>query len=556
MKRRRTTPPPNDGQRDVLQNYATALPLTAREQELEWLFARRAELGLALQAVRISGPAGFGKTRLLNELLRELERCGDVVASVAPDPWWCDLGYHALREAIVQLADLPDDGGKMAAWAGATPEARAGLSCIFETPSPQHEQGTHEPARRWSESPPQAAQETSQRLLVAEALSWALGVAYSRVDEGQAVVLAIDDLHAVDGASRNAFADVIADPPLVQALLIATHQPVFSAPEWDSVQAWRLQGLPTTIAAALVENGGQMLSSASRDEASKSSTMSRVAPMYVDQLLRFNAEGGGEPPPGLADLIAARVERLGADACHVLQAIAVLGDAAAPAQLVALLPELSDFGSHLTLLRLAGFVMTSNGEHGLSHPLIRDVVLASTPRGVRCLLHGRARRDFGVEELQIPAQAHALHAYHAGESFQALMLLEAAAKRARSRADQHGTIKALRLGLELARREMARGELEDPLSGVLIFSCKLGEALADAGSFNDAEGVLREALDLAGPTASERPRILASLATVARDEGRAEIANAHLDEALRIAQRGRRDELVSSLERMRESWAE
>lgn len=103
---------------------------------------------------------------------------------------------------------------------------------------------------------------------------------------------------------------------------------------------------------------------------------------------------------------------------------------------------------------------------------------------------------------------------------------------------------------------MARGELEDPLSGVLIFSCKLGEALADAGSFNDAEGVLREALDLAGPTASERPRILASLATVARDEGRAEIANAHLDEALRIAQRGRRDELVSSLERMRESWAE
>jgi len=555
MKRRRTTPPPNDAAGfELVKNHADALPLTAREEELDWLFERRAELGQALHAVCISGPAGFGKSRLLTEFLRELERRGDVVTSVAPDPWWCDLGYHALREAIVQLADLPHDGGKMAGWAGATPEARAGLSCIFQSSSPSLDQAV--PARRWSESPPQTPHETSQRLLVAEALRWALGVAFSRTDEGQAVVLAIDDLHAVDGASRSAFADVIADPPLVQALIVATHHPGFTAPDWEAAQVWRLQGLPTSTAAALIESGGRMLSTASRDQANSSATMSRVAPLYVDQLLRFKDEGGATPPPGLADLIAARVERLGAEACHLLQAIAVLGDAAAPAQLVALLPEVSDFGRQLNLLRQAGFVVTSNAEHGVSHPLVRDVVLASTPREVRRALHSRARRDFGVDELQIPAEAHALHAYHAGETFQALMLLEAVAKRAHSRADQHGAIKALRLGLDLARREMARGELEDPLGAVLIFACKLGDALADAGLLNDAEGVLREALGLAGPNASERPRILASLAAVARDDGRDDIANAHLDEALRIAQHGRRDELVTSLERMREDWAE
>ena len=68
---------------------------------------------------------------------------------------------------------------------------------------------------------------------------------------------------------------------------------------------------------------------------------------------------------------------------------------------------------------------------------------------------------------------------------------------------------ALRRGLELARRELFRGELDDPMRAVLIFSRKLGEALAQAGDYTDAEGVLREALDMAGPSGTgprARPR--------------------------------------------------
>jgi serine/threonine-protein kinase len=276
--------------------------------------------------------------------------------------------------------------------------------------------------------------------------------------------------------------------------------------------------------------------------------------MYLEQLLRYTREGGEDPPPKLADLIALRIERLDADARRVLQAVAVLGDAARSAQLVALVPDMNDIGRYMTLLRQAGFVDVNGPEAGCSHPLIRDIVLTSTPAAVRSELHGRARRDFGVDDLQIPLEAHALHAYYANSSFEALMLLEQTADKALTRDDPEGAVRAFRLALEVARREMMRGELDDPLGAVIMFSCKLGDALTLAGKHHDAEGVLTEALGLAGPQAKERPRLLASLANVARGTGNAGQAYAHLDEALRLAEKSKQPDLVDTLEQIRQRW--
>ncbi len=66
------------------------------------------------------------------------------------------------------------------------------------------------------------------------------------------------------------------------------------------------------------------------------------------------------------------------------------------------------------------------------------------------------------------------------------MLLEQVADRAAARGDQHGCVLALRRGLDLARREIFRGELDDPMRAVLIFCRKLGEALARSGDLTDA----------------------------------------------------------------------
>ena len=53
-----------------------------------------------------------------------------------------------------------------------------------------------------------------------------------------------------------------------------------------------------------------------------------VLPLYVDQVIRFLAEGGSEPPQRLADLIAHRLGTLQPAARQVLQALAVLGERA------------------------------------------------------------------------------------------------------------------------------------------------------------------------------------------------------------------------------------
>ena len=52
-----------------------------------------------------------------------------------------------------------------------------------------------------------------RRFIAAEALRWAITKAHQNARRNR-VILAIDDLHAVDGSSRTAFADVITEPPL------------------------------------------------------------------------------------------------------------------------------------------------------------------------------------------------------------------------------------------------------------------------------------------------------------------------------------------------------
>src|SRR6202030_1085412 len=118
---------------------------------------------------------------------------------------------------------------------------------------------------------------------------------------------------------------------------------------------------------------------------------------------------------------------------------------------------------------------------------------------------------------------------------------------ASARGDHQGAIMALRRGLEFARRELFRGELDDPMRAVLIFSRKLGESLARAGDLTDADGVLREALDLAGPSGKDRAMVLGSLAFVARERDRANEATVYLREALELAKQLATNDLVSSL---------
>jgi serine/threonine-protein kinase len=537
----------------VATSIGVPLPFVAREDDLAWIDACRIDTGSSLETVRIIGDPGVGKSRLLHEFLALAAAKGDVVIETEPDPYWAEISLFALRRAIVRLAGLPESGGGPEDWVAATPEARHGLSEIFD----RAESGPSSTRKLWVKAAGGDLSPGDRRFVTAEALRWAIMRAHEN-GMRRRVILAIDDLHAVDGASRNAFADVIAEPPLVPMLLLATHAREFDA-GWEG--AWRiLPGLMADVAASLVKGG------APPDDESGDDETRTIPPLYVDQLVRFSIEGGSDPPARMADLIALRIERLSQDARRTLQALAVVGDAADRPTLRRLLPDIADFERILRALDSAGMIEERESGAGrpgtqprrirMAHPLFRDITLATTPAAVRRHLHAKAAVDEDGDPLALPIEVQAMHAYHAQSAFEALMLLEQVADRAAARADQDGCVLALRRCVDLARRELFRGELDDPMRAVVIFSRKLGDALARAGNLTDADGVLREALDLAGPSGKDRALVLGSLAFVARERARASEASNYLHEALSLAKQSAASDLVMSLEKMRREWAQ
>ena len=192
-------------------------PFVGREDDLAWLEARRAEARLAVRGAH----RRRGRRRQdapLREFLDVAAAAGDVVVQTGPDPAWAEVGYWALRRAIVaargaarRRAAAPRD------WVAASPRRGAGSPTSSATTAPERE--------------PRAP--LARRAPLRRRRGAALGASCARASgaRGHRVVLAVDDLHCVDGASRNAFADALSEPPLVPALLIATYAPGFD-PGW------------------------------------------------------------------------------------------------------------------------------------------------------------------------------------------------------------------------------------------------------------------------------------------------------------------------------------
>ncbi len=515
--------PPGSGEKS-----ASPLPFVGRQDDLAWLEARRAA-ARSLTGASIVGDIGIGKTRLVGTFLEIVAASGDLVVQTGPDPAWAEVGNYALKRAIVQLASLPEDGGAARDWVAATPEARRGLADVFDHRSPER-------ARQLSPE--------ERRFAAAEALRWAFVRASERWRE-RCVVLAVDDFHCIDGASRNAFSDALDDPPLVPALVVVAYAPWFN-PGWarDVADERVLAALPASDVVAALERSLKPIP----PELAPGRT---VVPLYADQLLRFLREESGRAPAGLADIIAVRVERLPPDARRVLQASAVWGDDADDATVARMLGDEIDIVEARGFLRRAG--MVGVGQNGIrtSHPLVREVTLTTIPAAVKRELHAAAA--VLCDERELPIEVRAMHETWGGTAFQALLLLEKVSARASARGDHDGEVMALRRGLELARRELFRGELDDPMRAVLIFSRKLGEALGRRGQLNDAEGVLREALDVAGPSGKDRAEVLGALAHVVHGRERRQEARDYLREAMELALRSGAQDLLTSLETIQRS---
>ncbi len=502
-------------------NASSALPVpfVDRESAMAWLEARWQEANTMPASAHIVGETGMGKTRLVTEALARWAQRGSPIVTVGPDPAWAKIGDSTLRTAIRALTGLALDPVDPGALVAANREAQKGLATLF------------------GEVPPRTTAD-ERRAAVAEALRWSLERASAKA-AGARVILFVDDLDFVDGTSRNAFADVLAAPPPVPALLIVTYMPG-TRPVSDPVagEVWRLEPL------AYASFAGRVAARhAARDVA--------LSPLHLEQLIAWAEETSDPPPDRLADVVARRVDRLTPSARHALHALAVWGDDASEETLQRLLPPSIDVAAALHALCRARVALVQDSEIRIAHPMMRRVVFSTIPAGRKRDLFARAA------ELRpdAPLEVRAKEAAHGGSALEALSLLDALSARRTAHGDLYGSISALRHALELARRELHRGELDDPVAATLVFSRKLAEALAAVQRWSDAEGVLHEALGSAPPTSEHRAHLLGVMAHVANARRHPGDARRYLDEAMRVARQSDLRGLMPILERIEKTIA-
>ena len=117
-----------------------------------------------------------------------------------------------------------------------------------------------------------------------------------------------------------------------------------------------------------------------------------------------------------------------------------------------------------------------------------------------------------------------------GETAATLVHLERVAARRAEAGDHQGAIAALKRAVIHIKNDIDRGELDDPIGAMTLFTGKLGEALLAAGEASEALESLREAVSLMKPGA-ERVRLLLVMGRAAREIGRDDEARRYLDEA-------------------------
>lgn len=119
-----------------------------------------------------------------------------------------------------------------------------------------------------------------------------------------------------------------------------------------------------------------------------------------------------------------------------------------------------------------------------------------------------------------------------GDPSSALVFLEQIAGSWLKQGSPAGAILALKRGIEIARADLDKGELDDPIRVVAIFSAKLGESYLELGDYTSSATALKDALALCrGGT--ERARIWLMLSRVARAQGHAKDAAEYLEAAER-----------------------
>lgn len=489
------------------------------------------ELDAALSRVRggsggvvlIQGPAGIGKTRLLDESRERARALGLDVLAARGGPLERGYGFGIVRQLLeTPLARAsPDDRRELLAGAAALAEP------VFSVPKSAQENGAD-----------------TQSIL--HGLYWLV----ANLAERSALLLAIDDLQWADEPSLRFLlylarrlegipvglalavrsGEVSTQPELLRALRLEAQPPVIE-PRALSPQASRTMAAEG-LGRAVPDDLGRACHAATRGN-----------PFLLTELVHELRDAPEDTDPAgveymaserVAATILLRIGRVGPSAAALVRATSVLGESAEP-ETAAALAELT----HVAALELAEALARAEIlERGppsrqlrFAHPLVRAAVYEDMPRSERARLHTGAAALLARRGDTDAAATHLLLSDPAGEEA-TVELLRKAARAAMARGAP-----------ETAAEFLRRAEREPPLESIRpALLLELGAAAFRAGHADGVE-LLRNAFRSA---AGQPDRALAGL-ELAFALGVSRSQSAEVIATLEDAREGLRDEELCTL---------
>ncbi|HEX7187375.1 MAG TPA: BTAD domain-containing putative transcriptional regulator [Actinomycetes bacterium] len=398
----------------------------------------------------IHGPAGIGKSRLLQEVRRTGAEQGALVLTARGSQLERDFGFGAVRQLFE--GTLADPARSATLLAGAASSAAAVFGDVTAGAA------LSEPADRADGS-----------FAVLHGLYW-LTV---NLAAEQPVVLSVDDVQWCDTGSVRALAFLLRRLEGLPVLIAATLRTGETHDE-ESLLAELAQDHSTVSVhpGPLGPDGtAQLVRHRLGDNAHERfiAACHRTTagnPLLLRQLLRALQVEGIRPDASHADTVNAigsravssmvlmRLRRLPADCTAVARAVSVLGDGA-ELPVVAALAQLGEEQTAAAIAVLArAEVVRVDQPLGFVHPLVGEAAYQDIPPGERELAHERAARVLmGREATPEQVSAHVLLAPRRGNQEAVLVL-----RRAAETAAERGATDAAKTYLQRAMAEPPRAE--------------------------------------------------------------------------------------------------
>jgi serine/threonine protein kinase/tetratricopeptide (TPR) repeat protein len=452
-------------------------PLVGREREMEtllafWERARAGEGGFVL----ISGEAGMGKSRLIQELREQVGREQAVRLRLQCWSQFSTSAFHPIIEALQRLWISPEHSPRenlrlleewLALWKLKPVQVRL-LASLLSLPVEE-------------DSPHLRLTPERQR----EELLDALGTLLLRMAAVHPVLLMMEDLHWADPSTMGMLGSLMDRVGTARVLGVLSARPEFRPP-WSprpDLHTLTLERMPAEFTTRLVK---EVARGRTLPEAVMEQLISRTdgIPLFVEEMTRMLLEGGptASIPVTLQELLLARLDTLPRRQKELAWWCAVVGRNFTRD----LLATVTGLGEAALRRDLAGLVTAgllqrydeaSGSNYQFRHALIQEAAYQSQPRGVRREHHRRIASTLAEHFPAMVEGRPELLAHHyteAGEWKPAIRAWKQAGLRASLRYANQEAVSHLTRALELLRNlPDAASLLHEELQLLLILGLPL-----------------------------------------------------------------------------------